>query len=41
MQKNELNFLWQSTGFPSGLSDFFVSSVCLLVRLTMVDKNVN
>jgi hypothetical protein len=26
-------------GFPSGLSIFFVSSVFLLVRLTMVDKN--
>ena len=23
---------------PSGLSGFFVSSVCLLVRVTMVDK---
>ena len=31
--------LWQSTGFPSGLSDFLASSVCLLVRVTMVDKN--
>ena len=28
-----------STGFPSSLSVFFVSSVCLLVRVTMVDKN--
>ena len=27
------------TGFPSGLSDFFVSSVCVLVRVTVVDKN--
>jgi hypothetical protein len=33
----KLNFLWHSTGFPSGLS-FFDSSVCLLVRVTMVDK---
>jgi hypothetical protein len=38
-RKTELNVLWHSTGFPSGLSDFFVSSVCLLVRVTMVDKN--
>jgi competence protein ComGC len=31
-----------STGFPSGLSMFFlflVISVCLLVRVTVVDKN--
>jgi hypothetical protein len=35
-RKNELNVLWHSTGFPSG---FFVSFVCLLVRVTMVDKN--
>ena len=38
-RKTELNVLWHSTGFPSGLSVFFVSSVCLLVRVTMVDKN--
>ena len=38
-RKTELNFLWYSTVFPSGLSVFFVSSVCLLVRVTMVDKN--
>jgi len=25
--------------FPSGLSFFFISSVCLLVRVTVVDKN--
>jgi len=37
-RKTELNILWHSTGFPSGLSVFFVSSVCLLVRVTMVDK---
>jgi hypothetical protein len=37
--KTEENVLWHSTGFPSGLSGFFVSSVCLLVRVTMVDKN--
>ena len=30
-----MNVLWHSTGFPSG----FVSSVCLLVRVTTVDKN--
>jgi len=36
--ETELNILWHSTGFPSGLSVFF-SSVCLLVRVTMVDKN--
>jgi hypothetical protein len=35
----ELNVLWHSIGFPTGLSGFFVSSVCLLVRVTMVDKN--
>jgi hypothetical protein len=33
-----MNVLWHSTRFPSGVS-FFVSSVCLLVRVTMVDKN--
>ena len=38
-QKTELNFLWHSTGFPSDLSVFLVSSVCLLVRVTVVDKN--
>jgi hypothetical protein len=38
-QKTELNILWHSTGFASGLSSFFVSSVCLLVRVTVVDKN--
>ena len=37
--KNELNVLWHSTGFPSGLSVFLVSSLCLLVRVTVVDKN--
>jgi hypothetical protein len=35
----ELNVLWHSTGFPSGMSGFFVSPVCLLVHVTMVDKN--
>ena len=34
-----MNVLWHSTGFQSGLSAFFVSSVCLLVRVTVVDKN--
>ena len=39
-EKTELNVLWHSTGFPSGLPVFFfVSSVCLLVRVTTVDKN--
>ena len=38
-EKTELNVLWHSTGFPSGLLGLFVSSVCLLVRVTMVDKN--
>jgi len=33
-----MNVLWHTTGFPLGLS-FFVSSLCLLVRVTMVDKN--
>jgi hypothetical protein len=29
-QKTELNVLWHSTGFPSGLSVFLISSVeCL------------
>ena len=37
--KPELNVLWHSTGFPSGLEVFFVSSVCLLVRVTTMDKN--
>ena len=39
-RKTELNVLWHSTGFPSVLSVFFFSSVCLLVRVTMVDKNM-
>ena len=34
-----MNVLLHSTGFPSGLSVFFVSPVCLLPRVTMVDKN--
>ena len=38
-RKTELNVLWHSTGFTSSLSVFFVSSVCLLVRVTVVDKN--
>ena len=38
-RKTELNVLWHSTGFPSSFSVFFVSSVCLLVRVTMVDEN--
>jgi hypothetical protein len=39
-RKTELNVLWHSTGFPSGLTVIFVSSVCLLVHVTMVDKNM-
>ena len=38
-RKTELNVLWHSTGFPSGLSVFSVSSVCLPVRVSMVYKN--
>jgi hypothetical protein len=38
-RKTELNVSWHSTGFPSGLLDFFVDSVCLLLHVTMVDKN--
>ena len=38
-RKTVLNVLWHSTDFTSGLSTFFVSSVRLLVRVTMVDKN--
>jgi len=34
-RKTELNVLWHSTGFPIR----FVSSLCLLVHVTMVDKN--
>jgi hypothetical protein len=34
-----MGVLWHSTGFPSRLSVFLVSSVCLLVRITVVDKN--
>ena len=37
--KTELNAVWHSTGFLSCLSFFFVSPDCLLVRVTMVDKN--
>ena len=29
--------MFSGTGFPSGLPVIFVSSVCLLVRVTMVD----
>jgi hypothetical protein len=38
-RKTEMNVLWHSTGYQSGLSVFWVSSVWLLVRVTMVDKN--
>jgi hypothetical protein len=35
-----MNVLWYSTGFPIRFVRFvLVSSVCLLVRVTMVDKN--
>jgi len=34
-----MHVLWHSTDFPSGLSVFLASSVCLLVRVTMMDKN--
>ena len=37
-RKTEMNVLWHNTGFPSGFS-VFLSVVCLLVRVTMVDKN--
>ena len=37
-RKPELNVIWHSIGFPSDVS-FFVSSVCLLVRVTMVGKH--
>jgi hypothetical protein len=37
--KIEPSVLWQSTGFPPGLSVSLVSSVCHLVRLTMVDTD--
>ena len=36
-RKTELNVLWHSTGFPSGVSIFL--SVLCVVRVTMVDKN--
>jgi len=36
--KFELNVLWQSTGFPSGLS-FFCQFCVSFARATMVDKN--
>jgi hypothetical protein len=38
-RKTELNILWHSTGFSSVFFSFSVSSVCLLVRVTLVDKN--
>jgi len=36
-RKTELHVLWHTTGFP-GFTGFF-SSVCLFVRVTVVDKN--
>jgi len=30
-QKTELNVLWHSTGFPSGLSVFFWSVLCVFL----------
>jgi hypothetical protein len=38
-RKTELNVLQHRRGFPSGLSVLFLSFVCLLVRVIMVDKN--
>ena len=38
-RKTEVNVLWRSTGFPSGLLVLFVSFMCLPVPVTMVDKN--
>jgi hypothetical protein len=37
-RKTELDVLWHST-FPNRFVSFFVSSVCLLVRVTVVDIN--
>ena len=37
--ESKLNVLRHSTGFPLGLLVFFVSSVCLLVSVIMVDGN--
>jgi hypothetical protein len=37
--ETESNVFWHSTGFPAGFQFLFVSFVCLLVRVTMVDKN--
>jgi hypothetical protein len=37
-RKTELNILWHSTGSPTSLSVFLISSVCLVVHVTMVDK---
>ena len=36
-----MNVLYHSIGFPSDLSVFFVSFVCLLVRVTMDKNKVN
>jgi hypothetical protein len=36
--KTELNVLWHSTGFPPVFS-VFLSVLCLLPRVTVVDKN--
>jgi len=30
-RKTELNVFWHSTGFPSGLSDFFLSVLCVFL----------
>ena len=38
-KKKQPNVLWHSTGFQSCLSFFFGSSMCLLVRVTMMNKN--
>ena len=38
-RKTDLNVLWHSTGFPSDLSVLWSVVLCLLVRVTVVDKN--
>jgi hypothetical protein len=39
-RKTELNALYHSTYFQQVCRVFFVSSVCLLVRVAMVDRNM-
>jgi hypothetical protein len=38
-RQTELDVLWHSKGFPLGLSVFFVSSACFLVRVTVVSES--